>query len=1071
MKNEEKGIKFPRFISNSPCKEDLFKGNSHKNIAENIAQLLQNNENCNVIGIDGGWGSGKSNLVELVKKCLEDDKQTKGKYRFFLYDAWGHQDDLQRRSILEELTEYLTKGDEGATGILAPKKWNEKLEKLLAKKREVKTTTIPKISFGIVLSVLAVVVTPLLDVITGSLESTIWKIVIMSLPLAALLISMIVFVIINTYKSSGDGICQRIKSSMNGFFNIYSDRQKEDTTFETISEDEPSSRKFKDWMHDIDKDIQGYTLMVVFDNMDRLPSQKVQELWSAIHTFFADESYENIRVIVPFDREHIKSAFKKEDIGDNDNHQHSGGKIRSFGDDFINKTFNVVYRVSPPTMSNWKEYFQMQWEYAFGNDGCVDNSVTQIYDLLTPDQTPRKIIAFINEFVTIKQLTEGDNIPDKYIALFILGKSKITNNPNEILTPSYLGPLGFMYKDDENLPKYISALYYQLSANEAIDIIYTAKLKRALDENDTEQIKSIQSNPTVFYSILENAITQVTNIPNATLALHICLANEANAKTRRIWDCVYCNEKKTVVKEYLQEYQKILIGNITQKDEYLHTLINAFYYLQDFDVNKYSDSILQLSEIEGIDPFNCLPEKEVEADTFIKFVEHTKDSFKQYKIVCGQEKINTYLSGLNVDRLSTLSIIPILKSDYDLTVYSEHLKSVIDENLNNKGRIETIYSRLKEVEKPITKILPDTQIHSFFTSTNDSEDFYYDLICMRMSRLMNFPQNFQRFFNQVLSSSDSILAKKIADRIGYYISYGDILINVGNMNSQLFNNVAKMLTEKGNDLSSIDIVAILQKYETIKTNLSVDKTVLFNRLDELCEGDTLSNVTIDEFPTIPIAFFEDINSVENNLKKHCYSLAEEYLNAKSKDQWKQSIVDIDFDYKLLKVVKTKVQNCFDAFKESLLDKAKGNIPSLSKDIVKSLIELSENNNRELLSAFNNVRDVFCNGNVAMTVELFDFFGEWLLKYAKLEEKPASLRTIFIPSVLEKKETIQLILKYQTKMINIVNIAEKENADFKDKLETFLKGDYKNDDQLKEFASKIGIKLNFLDKIKDALDAK
>ncbi|MCQ2276451.1 MAG: KAP family NTPase [Bacteroidales bacterium] len=1070
MKNEEKGIKFPRFISNSPCKEDLFKGNSHKNIAENIAQLLQNNENCNVIGIDGGWGSGKSNLVELVKKCLDVNEKTKGKFRFFLYDAWGHQDDLQRRSILEELTEYLTKGNEKETGILGSDKWKEKLKELLAKQREVKTKTIPKISLGIILSVLAVVITPVLEIITDSIESTIWKIIIRSLPIALFLFLVIYYIIRNLMNSKGNGVWNCIKSSMTDLFYIYSDRQKEDTTFETISEDEPSSRKFKDWMHDIDKDIHGYTLMVVFDNMDRLPSRKVQELWSAIHTFFADESYENIRVIVPFDREHIKFAFKNEDIADSNKSQVNGYKVKSFGDDYINKTFNVVYRVSPPTMSNWKEYFQMQWEYAFGNDGCVDNSVTQIYDLLTPDQTPRKIIAFINEFVTIKQLTEGDNIPDKYIALFILGKSKITNNPNEILTPSYLGPLGFMYKDDENLPKYISALYYQLSANEAIDIIYTAKLKRALDENDTEQIKSIQSNPTVFYSILENAITQVTNIPNATLALHICLANEANAKTRRIWDCVYCNEKKTVVKEYLQEYQKILIGNITQKDEYLHTLINAFYYIQDFDVNKYCDSIRQLSEIEGIDPFTYLSEKEVEADTFIKFVEHTKDTFRQYKIVCGQEKINAYFSGLNVDMLSTLSIIPILRSDYDLTAYSDHLKSLIDENLNNKGRIETIYSRLKEVEKPITKILPDTQIHSFFTSTNDSEDFYYDLICMRMSRLTNFHPNFQRFFNQVLSSSDSILVKKIADRIGYYISYGDILINVGNMNSQLFNNVAKMLTEKGNDLSSIDIVAILQKYETIKTNLSVDKTVLFNRLDELCEGDTLSNVTIDEFPTIPIAFFEDINSVENNLKKHCYSLAEEYLNAKSKDQWKQSIVDIDFDFKLLKIVKAKVQNCFDAFKEALIDKAKGEISNLTKETVKFLIELSEKNNRELLSAFNNVRDVFCNGNVAMTVELFDFYGEWLLKYSKLEEKSASLRTIFIPSVLDKQENVQLILKYQTKMINIVNIAGKENTDFKDKLESLLK-DHKNDDQLKEFASKIGIKLNFLDKIKDALDAK
>ena len=30
-------------------------------------------------------------------------------------------------------------------------------------------------------------------------------------------------------------------------------------------------------------------MIIVFDNMDRLPNNKVQELWSSIHTFFAEK--------------------------------------------------------------------------------------------------------------------------------------------------------------------------------------------------------------------------------------------------------------------------------------------------------------------------------------------------------------------------------------------------------------------------------------------------------------------------------------------------------------------------------------------------------------------------------------------------------------------------------------------------------------------------------------------------------------------------------------------------------------------------------------------------------------
>ena len=98
--------------------------------------------------------------------------------------------------------------------------------------------------------------------------------------------------------------------------------------YETIYDEEPSSRDFRNWISDIDKDIDGHKLVIVFDNMDRLPQNSIQELWAAIHTFFAEQTYENIRVIVPFDRSHIKGAFSSMSATNND-------KSNYFGDDYI----------------------------------------------------------------------------------------------------------------------------------------------------------------------------------------------------------------------------------------------------------------------------------------------------------------------------------------------------------------------------------------------------------------------------------------------------------------------------------------------------------------------------------------------------------------------------------------------------------------------------------------------------------------------------------------------------------------------------------------------------------------
>lgn len=1052
IKEEQK--KYPHFLENRPCGQDLFEGGAHKSVAQNIADVIENND-ANIIGIDGGWGSGKSNMVNLVKGLLKSSK-----YHFFVYDAWGHQTDFQRRSILENLTSFLVDEEK----ILNKKKWDARLLQLLSRKRSVGTKIVKELSATAKVSAIIALAMPMLVFFSGLIQENIFKFSYWGIVLIFFLIWLYYLQVKNMKKYgqtdiSFPNVIHELSLSYLDYTNEKSkDNIEQSIKYETIYDEEPSTRDFKNWMKDIDIDIKNHTLIIVFDNMDRLPREKVQELWSAIHTFFAEEKYNNIRVIVPFDREHIKSAFKSEDIIPNQNvgnNKNDNDKSICFGNDFINKTFDAVYRVSPPIMSDWKTFFSDRWKDAFGKD--LDGRVTQIYDLLTDVITPREIIAFINEFVSIKQISD-ESIPDEYIALFIKGKDIISTKPEEmILKPtSYLGALNFMYENDTDLPKYISALYYQLPVDKALDLVFTKNLKKALDNKDVDQIKTIQASPNVFYSILENAITGITNIPNAVETLNQCLVDEENVKAQLAWDCVYKREKEYEIKKPLQEYQKILIRHISNKEEYLQNLITAFYNLQDTGLMSYYNSILQLSEIEGIDPYKYLKNKEADAETFIGFVEQAKESYKQYKIVCKQEELDEYLSGLSVEQLGELCIIPILKNDYDLTEYLGHLEVLVDSNLSKKEFEKIIFDRLKEIERPIAKKLPDLQIYQFFANTKEMDDFYYDLVCMRISSLNNFPPSYQQPFNPILSRTDDDFVDKIAQRIEYYISYGDILLNVCDIKYPLFNGVAKRLTEKSYGKSSLNLLAILQKYDGIISSLGIAPEVLINRLNSWDE----TKIEEENVNAISYKFYEDTINIENKLTMHCRERCIEYLNKINVEQWENDLCHCTKNYRLLILLEVKLQNAYDAFKNLLIKKSKGNSVDFSADTYSSLMKLATKNKRSLVSTFKNIRDLFCSGKAYMSNDLFEFYGKDLLKYAQLDDKTESLRTIFIPSILDKKENVLLILNNQEVMVRIVQNAGDESGDFKDKVQSLLDAEYKDDKVFESFAESLGIHQTF-----------
>jgi len=181
MDKTEESINYS-FIKNQPLGEDLFENKSQEKIATVISEKIIKDPDFKIIGIDGEWGSGKSNLVRLIEKKLDST------HKFFIYDVWGHQEDEQRHAILSEITDFITKNNI----IKGNSDWKEKLVSLTSKQKNTTTTNIPHLSIGFILSLLLIIYVPTVNTFARDLD--IWlKIPFVLLPILLLFILFIKF--------------------------------------------------------------------------------------------------------------------------------------------------------------------------------------------------------------------------------------------------------------------------------------------------------------------------------------------------------------------------------------------------------------------------------------------------------------------------------------------------------------------------------------------------------------------------------------------------------------------------------------------------------------------------------------------------------------------------------------------------------------------------------------------------------------------------------------------------------------------------------------------------------------
>ncbi len=470
---------------------------SHQRIADGISELIETEDAGKSIALTGMWGSGKSSVIEMMKKRLGDTTS------IFIYDAWAHDRDPLKRSFLENLIDHLS------TGWIDKEKWNNFKEELAKRKETTEITNYSELTwFGIFLSTTAVLV-PIGFVL---LNQACWQHFNLFLFIGFLLtLSPIIL---------GVGkILFSIKKVMNPedqkkVFALLTGESTKTFKSDTYRTPDPTSIEFHEKYKEILSEAltdNDRKLLIVVDNLDRLDRNTALSMWSTMKTFLdfstlrGDDWSERLWLIVPFDPQAMKRLWDK-------NNGLVQGEHGDLANSFIEKTFQLSFHVPLPILSNWVEYFKSQFTWAIPSIK-EEKEIHRVYRIFrlkkfknTSIPTPREIKIFINRIGTIYRIWHNE-IPLNHIALYVAIESDghididILQNGDTIADSLSSELIGIDYRES------LAAIYFNVPKDNALHILLGTKLENAITTKNREQIKDMSSE-LGFDKVLEEVVEE-----------------------------------------------------------------------------------------------------------------------------------------------------------------------------------------------------------------------------------------------------------------------------------------------------------------------------------------------------------------------------------------------------------------------------------------------------------------------------------------------------------------------------------------------------------------------------------
>lgn len=527
-----------RLLADRPASEDLL-GGAHERVAKAIVDLICAEDGGKAIGLEGSWGSGKSTILSFVARMLET--RTAGNARAAVFDVWAHQGDPLRRTFLEKLIEHLDRFH----WLADPEAWDQRREELAKRRREDHQQTFPRLSGRGAFFALSLLLVPV-GVASVTLEGgpSPWSIV---LALAPFLVSVVLAAEI-AIRPSITGLPDRlwgkvchigrvlwnlvrllwhpralvrtmkeIAARIGRDFpsGLLSSQTITETKSITIETPDPTSVEFERTFRELlDEALTDSThrLVIAVDNLDRVEAEDALSIWSTLQTFLQTGDHdqpqwlERLWILVSFDRGSISRLWRGNDAD----------MQQDVARSFLDKTFQVQFRIPPPALSNWGEYLRERLREAFPKHGDEDHhGVYRAFALRKGHEsarpTPRSLKLFVNEIGAVHRQWEDQFRLQDYACFVLLHESAedaievalraTSKHPDPDHAPFARSVMGEKWRDT------LAALHFNVPINEARQMLLRGPIETALAEGDGSALRErMEGYPDGFWAVFEYAL-------------------------------------------------------------------------------------------------------------------------------------------------------------------------------------------------------------------------------------------------------------------------------------------------------------------------------------------------------------------------------------------------------------------------------------------------------------------------------------------------------------------------------------------------------------------------------------
>ena len=511
-----------KILIDTPSQSDAFQGKGHERTAKSLAVAISQFENSDrSIGLDGPWGSGKSSIVEIAASELNELSKNGGnKFAFFTFDIWKSQGTAFRRAFLEHFVSWSIKN--------FPRKKIElqKIEeKIRGKTRHVTTDNNTTLDWYGVLVLLTLPFLPIFyfwakkeyDLSSKPTETvpapsdadsvgTVGDAISASEPFltSAPMWVLYIFLLVTLGKAGWMYFFhEKLKKvtfweALSRTLLITAKQYEKQQSTQHIREVDPNDFEFQATLSEIISTVQSpkTRVVLVLDNIDRLPADQIDDHWSAIRSIFSRSIAEgkhikddSITAIVPYDRSHIQGTVH----GTGDGHEISPAEGALAKRELFSKTFDEILFVAPPVMSNSREFFESLISEALPNFQNREE-LFRVYLIFSTYMrppnghfTPRQIISFINDLTNLFCIHEGKH-PLSTVAVYTCHRERISDDPFLLTGDSLVDSKLRRLAPDPEIEQNLAALLYNVDSQFALEILLDERISTAAVQDDPKDL-------------------------------------------------------------------------------------------------------------------------------------------------------------------------------------------------------------------------------------------------------------------------------------------------------------------------------------------------------------------------------------------------------------------------------------------------------------------------------------------------------------------------------------------------------------------------------------------------------